>query len=65
MLPFKLQLMEVDSLDLTQKVAHSKNNRVVDGIEFDEFSKPVGYWFRQFAPDGFTLLPPKYIEAKM
>ena len=55
LLPFKLQLMEVDSLDLTQKAAHSKNNRVVDGIEFDEFSKPVGYWFRQFAPDGFTL----------
>lgn len=64
LLPFKLQIMEVDSLDLTQKAAHSKNNRVVDGIEFDEFSKPVGYWFRQFAPDGFTLLPSKYVEAK-
>ena len=64
LLPLKLQLMEVDSLDISQRTPHSKDNRVVDGIEFDAYSKPVGYWFRQFAPDGFTLLPPKYIEAK-
>ena len=56
--------MEVDSLDISQRTPHSKDNRVVDGIEFDAYSKPVGYWFRQFAADGFTLLPPKYIEAK-
>lgn len=64
LLPLKLQLMEVDSLDISQRTPHNKDNRVVDGIEFDAYSKPVGYWFRQFAADGFTLLPPKYIEAK-
>ena len=62
--PFKLQMAEVDDLDTTETVPRHKGNKVVGGIEYDEWNRPVGYYIRQYAIDGFSLLDSRYIEAK-
>lgn len=44
--PFKLQVREVDELDpLTTSFGR---NRVVDGIEINQFGRPVAYHFKKF-----------------
>jgi len=63
-LPFKLQAMEVDELDGSTIAAHQKGNRVVGGIEYTPYNKPVGYWFRQYDLDGIIAPEPVYVEAK-
>lgn len=62
--PFKLQCLEVDELDITQTTPRHKGNRVVGGIEYNNFRRPVGYWFRQYDLEGWTLLDPVYVPAK-
>lgn len=62
-LPFKLQIFEVDELDSTQVPRH-KGNKVVGGIEYNSFNAPVGYWIRQYAVDGFALIDPVFVPAK-
>lgn len=62
--PFQLQAVEVDELDTTQTTPHRQGNRVVGGIEYNEWRRPVGYWIRQYAIDGWQLINPVYIEAK-
>ncbi|MCD7857742.1 MAG: phage portal protein [Clostridiales bacterium] len=64
MIPFKLQLFEVDELDGSQVVPKVKGNRVVGGIEYNAYNRPVGYWIKQYAVDGLNLTDPVYIEAK-
>lgn len=64
LVPFKLQAVEVDELDGTRLQPHIKGNRVIGGIEVNNVSEPVGYWFRQIANDGYTYLEPKYVPAK-
>ncbi|MDE6260421.1 MAG: phage portal protein [Oscillospiraceae bacterium] len=64
LLPFKLQTMEVDELDGSMIAAHAKENRVVGGIEYTPYNKPVGYWFRQYDVDGMSSPEPVYIDAK-
>lgn len=62
--PFKLQCLEVDELDATQNVPCNKGGRVVGGIEYDQYRRPVGYWIRQYDIEGWQLAEPVYIEAK-
>jgi len=62
--PFQLQLFEVDELDGTQFVPKHQGNRVVGGIEYTPYNRPVGYWLRQYPVDGFMEADPVYIEAK-
>lgn len=62
-LPFKLQMFEVDELDATQSNPKHKGNRVVGGIEYNPFNAPVGYWIRQYSLDGITMVEPVYIKA--
>lgn len=62
-LPFKLQLFEVDELDGSQTNPKHKGNRVVGGIEYNQYNAPVGYWIRQYSLDGFALVDPVYIKA--
>lgn len=64
MIPFALQMIEVDELDGTQVVPHEVANRVVGGIEYNEYNRPVGYWIKQYAIDGFTIADTKYIKAE-
>lgn len=63
LLPFKLQAVEVDELDLTAVAPKSKGNKVVGGIEYNAFNKPVGYYFQQYSIDGVAS-PSIYVEAK-
>lgn len=63
-LPFKLQMFEVDELDSNQIMPKCKNNRVIGGIEYSAFNAPVGYWIRQYTTDGMTAIEPTYIDAK-
>lgn len=62
-IPFKLQTLEVDELDTTQIQTHAPGNKVVGGIEYNTFGKPVGYWIRQYAIDGWEITEPQYKEA--
>lgn len=63
-LPFKLQTFEVDELDNSQMLPRKKENKVVGGIEMNEYNKPMGYWIKQYAVDGMTLSDPIYVDAK-
>ena len=62
--PFQLQMIEVDELDLTIMQARNADNKVVGGIEYNSFNKPVGYYIRQYDNEGFTQRDPVYVEAK-
>ena len=63
-LPFKLQLFEVDELDATQSNPKHKGNRVVGGIEYNAYNAPVGYWIRQYTVDGMDMVEPIYLRAE-
>lgn len=63
-LPFKLQTFEVDELDGSQMTPRQQGNKVVGGIEMNEYNKPVGYWIRQYPVDSLALTEPVYINAK-
>lgn len=63
MIPFALQMIEVDELDSTQVSPSENTNRVVGGIEYNEYNRPVGYWVKQYAIDGYTIAETKFIKA--
>lgn len=55
--PFKLQIRSVDDLS-TLKVP--SNKRIVEGIELDEFNKPIAYHFKKY--DGYLLHPTETVR---
>lgn len=63
-LPFSLQIFEVDELDSGQVAPHKKGNRVVGGIEYTPYNRPVGYWIRRWDVDGMIPMDPTFIPAK-
>lgn len=63
MLPFSLQMLEVDELDTMQTAPKANGNRVVGGIEYNSYNRPVGYWIRQYEIDGYSISEPIYIKA--
>lgn len=62
--PFKLQMIEVDELDNAQMNPKQAGNKVVGGIEYNAWNRPVGYFIRQYDIDGFGLRDAVYVEAK-
>lgn len=64
LVPFKLQAIEVDELDSASVKPRYKGNRVVGGIEYNSWNRPVGYYIRQYSIDGMTVENPVYLEAK-
>lgn len=62
--PFQLQMLEVDELDTSIMNAKNRGNKVVGGIEYNSFNRPVGYYIRQYDIDGYSPRDPVYIEAK-
>ncbi|THD15363.1 phage portal protein [Anoxybacillus ayderensis] len=59
--PFSLQVREVDDLDIMQA---SKNNvRIVNGIEYNEFNRPIAYYFKKYDVNGFYSGESERIEA--
>lgn len=63
-IPFQLQAVEVDELSLIAMSPKHKGNRVVNGIEYNEYNKPVGFWIQQYSVDGFNSVQPKYYPAE-
>jgi lambda family phage portal protein len=64
LVPFKLQAVEVDELDSTLAIPRNQGNKVVGGIEYNSYNKPVGYWIKQYSIDGYGIDNPIYVEAK-
>lgn len=62
--PFKLQMIEVDELDIGTMQPKHTGNKVVGGIEYNSFNKPVGYYIRQYDIDGYSQRDPVWVEAK-
>lgn len=62
--PFKLQALEVDELDATATAPKTKNGKVVGGIEYSPYNRPVGYYIQQYSLDGITAANPIYVKAK-
>lgn len=62
-LPFQLQALEVDELDAVSTEVHAEGNKVVGGIEYNSYNKPVGYYFRRYSTDGYTTEDSEYIPA--
>lgn len=63
MIPFSIQMVEVDELDTGFQSPHESSNKVVGGIEYNEYNRPVGYWIRQYQVDGFSLAMPVFVKA--
>lgn len=63
-LPFQLQIFEVDELDISTMVPKKKGNKVVGGIEYNRYNKPVGYFIKQYSVDGYDNIDTVYVEAK-
>lgn len=63
-LPFQLQALEVDELDMTTVAPKHKGNKVVGGIEYSAYNRPVGYYIRQYSLDGLSDTVPVYVDAK-
>lgn len=64
LVPFKLQAIEVDQLDEGRTNPHNKGARVIGGIEFDDYSRPLGYWFKTNSIDGTFVQDSKFYTAK-
>ncbi len=62
--PFRLQALEVDELDQCAMKTHAEGDRIIDGIEYNAYNKPVGYWIKQYSYDGFSNVEPFYVPAK-
>ncbi len=63
-LPFKLQMLEVDELDVSRLTPREQGNKVVGGIELNRYNRPVGYWIRQYTFDGLAITDSVYMPAK-
>lgn len=63
-LPFKLQALEVDELSRSVASPRYKGNRVIGGIEYNEYNRPVGYWIEQYNIDGWETNQPVFYPAK-
>lgn len=62
--PFKLQAIEVDELDITVVTPKNAGNKVVGGIEYNAYNKAVGYYIKQYDIDGFSIQDTVYVDAE-
>jgi len=62
--PFQLQMLEVDELDTMINTPSDSKNRIVGGIEYNKYNKPVAYYFRQYGIDGFSIGETVKVPAK-
>lgn len=62
-IPFQLQLIEVDELSSETISPNEKGNRVVGGIEYNSFNRPVGYHIKQYDLSGMGEEKPIYIKS--
>ena len=62
--PFKLQMIEVDELDSGAITPKNTGNKVVGGVEYNVWNRPVGYFIRQYDIDGYGMRDPIWLDAK-
>ncbi len=62
-IPFQLQLIEVDELCTYWQTPHESGNKVVGGIEYNSYNRPVGYWITKYSVDGMEMPDAKYYSA--
>lgn len=59
--PFSLQIREVDDLDTMQN--NKNNTRIINGIEYNEFNRPIAYHFKSYDVNGFYSGKSERIKA--
>lgn len=57
--PFKLQVRSVD--ELNNLVQPGEGRRIVEGVELDEFNRPVAYHFKKFT-NGYAFSPTESVR---
>lgn len=62
-IPFQLQMIEVDELCNDTLAPNTKGNRVIGGIEYNSFNRPVGYHIKQYDLSGMGIEKSIYIKA--
>lgn len=62
--PFQLQAKEVDDLDENLVKVTTESTYIVNGIEVNEYQKPIAYHLLTTDPNGWTISVPKRIEAE-
>lgn len=62
-LPLTLQIREVDDLD-TMLNSSYKENRIVNGIEYTPYNKPIAYYLKTYDVSGLYLQNSERIDAK-
>lgn len=60
--PFKLQVREVD--ELYSLATPGSNNRLIDGVEIDQYGRPIAYHFKKFDGNRQVFGESIRIEAK-
>lgn len=60
--PFCLQMLEVDEIDVSRFSPRTAGNTVVDGIELNRYGKRIGIWIRQYGLDGNQLMQSEFLE---
>lgn len=60
--PLSLQLYEVDDLDTM--VQSSSGKRIVNGIEYNEYNRPIAYYLKQYDPYGNYVGTSERVEAR-
>ncbi|KYD02646.1 hypothetical protein B4102_0240 [Heyndrickxia sporothermodurans] len=60
--PFVLQVREVDDLDTMQN-NNSASTRIINGIEYNEYNRPIAYYFKQYDINGFYSGKSEKIKA--
>ena len=63
-IPFKLQMIEVDELDISVVQPKNSGNKVIGGIEVNSYNRPVGYFIKQYDPSGFSQTDAVWADAK-
>ena len=64
LLPFQLQVREVDDLDMSVGFRSGSGNNIVGGIELESgTNRPLAYYLKGASPDGFTTGEVTRIEA--
>lgn len=61
--PFKLQMIETDELDSGTVWPKNKGNKVVGGIEYDSWNRPVGYFIKQYDIEGYGQRESAWVKA--
>lgn len=62
-IPFCLQVLEVDEIDTTRFSPRKKGNTVVDGIELNRYGQREGIWIRQYGLDGNQQMESVFLES--